>query len=132
MNKNDEHRIAARLAKAMALMCVRNGTILENVHAGIVPVSRTGDFSDVLVHDADRRRIPRTEVSHFRFGDEAMHDLMRQIVNRLYTYRLNIDDPHLHDEIERWRSVFDRWDEPDLDQGLMTTAYRDRDVDGIK
>ncbi len=42
MNENDEERIAAHLAKITALMCVRN-TQLEDIHTGLVPVSRTGD-----------------------------------------------------------------------------------------
>lgn len=42
MRKKDEERIAAKLAKVMAVMCVRN-TKLENLHAGLVPVTKTGD-----------------------------------------------------------------------------------------
>ena len=65
------------MAKLMALTCVRN-TKLEDIHAGIVPVSRTGDYSDVVVVDADGRRIAWRGVSHF--DDDAMRDLMRQVV----------------------------------------------------
>lgn len=61
MQKEDEKRIAARQAKVMALMCVRNSK-LENIHAEIVPVTRTGDYSDVTVLDAGgaRSRGPRS------------------------------------------------------------------------
>ncbi len=62
MSKNDEERIAARLAKIMAMMCVRNSR-LEDLHAGPVPVTHTGDYSDVFVVDADGRRIPWPDVS---------------------------------------------------------------------
>jgi len=81
MKKADEERIAARLAKSMAMICVRN-TGIENLHAGTVPVTHTGDFSDVFVTDADGRRIAWTDVSHM--DDDVMRDLMRQIVDRLY------------------------------------------------
>jgi hypothetical protein len=47
MNKDAEKRIAAQLAKAMTMMCVRN-TLLEDLHAGPGPVTRTGDYSDGL------------------------------------------------------------------------------------
>jgi hypothetical protein len=47
MSGEDEKRIAARLAKVMAMMCVRN-TRLEDLHAGLVPVTRTGDYSDFV------------------------------------------------------------------------------------
>ena len=44
-------RIAAQLAKAMAMFCVRNSR-LEDLHAGQVPATKTGDWSDVVVVDA--------------------------------------------------------------------------------
>ena len=81
MNHDDEKRIAAKLAKIMAMLCVRN-TQLETLHAGLTPITRTGDYSDVVVLDADGRRIPWTEVS--RFDEDEMRALMRDIVNRLY------------------------------------------------
>ena len=39
------------------MLCIRN-TQLETLHAGLPPVTRTGDYSDVFVVDADGRRIP--------------------------------------------------------------------------
>ena len=41
MKPADEERIAARLAKLMAMICVRN-TGIEELHAGTVPVTHTG------------------------------------------------------------------------------------------
>ena len=75
MNEDDEERIPAHLAKVMAMMCVRN-TELENIHAGLTPVTRTGDYSDVMAIDANGREIPWPEVSHF--DNDAMRGLMRQ------------------------------------------------------
>ncbi len=56
MNRDDEKRIAARMAKTLAMMCVRN-TGLETLHSGVVPVTHAGDYSDVRVIDADGREI---------------------------------------------------------------------------
>jgi hypothetical protein len=98
MKDADENRIAASLAKIMGMMCVRN-TMFEGIHEGIVPISETGDYSDVVVIDATGRQIPWIEVSHF--DDDAMRDLMRQIVNRLYTFHMSTDDPHFHEQITR-------------------------------
>ena len=56
MNAEDEKRIAAMMAKTLAMMCVRN-TGLETLHSGIVPVTHAGDYSDVRVIDADGREI---------------------------------------------------------------------------
>ena len=108
----------------MAQLCVRNRTMLEDLHAGIVPGRRTGDFSDVVVTDANGRQILWTEVSHF--DNEAMRELMRQIVNRICSFPLSIDDPGLHDEIQRWYGISDHLDDPDLDNDLMRTGTLDR------
>jgi len=120
MKPADEKRIAAKLAKLMTLMCVRN-TIIESIHAGVVPVSKTGDYSDVVVRDAEGRKIPWTDVSHF--DDDAMRDLMRQMVNRLYTFQLKADDPGFQDLIDRWASVAQAWDDPEIDEGLFLRKW---------
>lgn len=116
MNESDEKRIAAKLAKILGLMCVRN-TKLEDLHAGISPITNTGDYSDVTVIDATGRKIPWTEVSHF--DDDAMRDLMRQIVNRLYTFQLKTDDLNFHELVTRWASMVGKWDEPVLDEVFL-------------
>ncbi|WP_035026246.1 hypothetical protein [Gemmobacter nectariphilus] len=107
MRPEDEDRIAAQLARVMAVACVRN-TQLEALHAGRTPISRTGDGSDVIVQDAEGNRIPWSEVS--RIDDDEMRALMREIVDRLYTFHLRIDDPAFRAEIDRWASMAAKWD----------------------
>ncbi|WP_258869771.1 hypothetical protein [Paracoccus thiocyanatus] len=63
-------------------------------------MTRTGDFSDVVVVDAEGNRIPWTEVS--RFDDDEMRDLMRQVVNRLYTFQLRLGEPEFQAFVDRW------------------------------
>lgn len=116
MKKHDEKRIAAKLAKTMALLCVRN-THLETVHAGKTPITRTGDWSDVTVVDADGKQIPWTEVSHV--SDHEMRNLMRDIINRIYTFHLCANDPRLQAEIDRWMAVAETRDEPELDRRMI-------------
>ncbi len=100
----------------MAMLCVRN-THIENIHAGLTPATHTGDWSDVTVLDADGRRIPWTDVSHIT--DDDMRELMRDIVNRLYTFHLCADEPGLQAEIDRWMAVAGKWDEPEIDQRMI-------------
>ena len=64
MDEELRRGLHAELANAMAVFCVRN-TELESIHAGLVPVTRTGDYTDVFVIDADGRRMPWPDVSHF-------------------------------------------------------------------
>ncbi len=47
-----DKRVASRLAKTLTAMCVRH-TGIEEIHARVEPVSKTGDYSDVKVIDAD-------------------------------------------------------------------------------
>lgn len=112
MNRDDEKRIAAKMAKTLAMMCVRN-TGLETLHAGVVPVTHTGDYSDVRVIDADGREIAWNDVSHL--DNDQMRALMKEIVNRLYTFNISIDDQEFRDRVDRWARIADRWDEPDDD-----------------
>ena len=119
MNKDDEKRVAASLARIMAILCVRN-TQLETLHSGLTPVTRTGDFSDVFVHDAEGRRIPWTEVS--RIDEDEMRALMKEIVNRLYTFHLEANDPKLKATIERWMGAASIWDEPEIDPRLISRS----------
>ncbi|PKP85760.1 MAG: hypothetical protein CVT80_00870 [Alphaproteobacteria bacterium HGW-Alphaproteobacteria-2] len=112
MRPEDEDRIAAQLARVMAVACVRN-TQLETLHAGLTPVSYTGDGSDVVVEDATGRRIPWSEVA--RINDDEMRALMREIVDRLYTFHLRIDDPAFRAEIDRWAAMTAKWDAPKPD-----------------
>ena len=107
MTPDDEQRIAAQLARLMAVICLRNSR-LEDLHAGRAPVSRTGDGSDIFVQDAEGNRIPWSEVS--RIDDDEMRALMREIVDRLYTFHLRIDDPLFRAEIERWAAATAQWD----------------------
>ena len=112
MNRDNEKRIAAKMAKTLAMMCVRN-TGIETLHAGIVPVTHAGDYSDVRVIDADGREIGWNAVSHL--DDDQMRALMKEIVNRLYTFNISIDDHEFRDRVDRWARLADRWDEPDED-----------------
>ena len=115
MRPEDEDRIAAQLARVMAVACVRN-TQLETLHAGLKPVSQAGDGSDVVVVDASGRRIPWSEVS--RINDDEMRALMREIVDRLYTFHLKIDDPAFRAEIDHWAAMTAKWDAPKPDPVL--------------
>ena len=70
-------------AKLMAAACVRRG-YLEKLHAGFSPVTRSGDYSDVKVVDAEGREIPWNQVS--RINQEEMKTLMTGVVNRIHTF----------------------------------------------
>lgn len=97
-------------------MCVRQ-SMLEDLHRGLSPVTKTGDYSDVVVIDANGERMPWPDVS--RFDEDEMRDLMRQIVNKIYTFLVKMDDP----DFEAWRDFprvqTSKWDRPRIDRTLM-------------
>ena len=74
--------VLKRLAKHMALQCVRN-TRLEDFHAGTTPWSPAGDYSDVVVR-TPAGEIPWPQLS--RLNDEEMKALMVDVVNRAYLW----------------------------------------------
>ena len=66
------------------------------------PFSKIGDYSDVVVVDAEGRRLPWPEIS--RFDEDEMRDLMRQIVNKIYTFLAKMDDP----DFTAWRGIMSK------------------------
>lgn len=114
---NLDKSLSSRLAKMLAAMCVRH-TGIEEIHAGVEPVSKTGDYSDVKVIDAEGREIPWNEVS--RISNDEMRGLMKQIVNRLYTFFSQGEDPRFQKQAEYFERVSQAWDapEPQIDPSL--------------
>ena len=110
------------LVRTMVLVCVRNSKI-EDIHAGLTPVTKTGDYSDVTVIDADGRRIAWPDVSHI--DDEQMRDLMRQVVDRLHTFTARSGEPNFLDRIAPWIGVASRWDEPKLVESFLPAPTED-------
>ena len=68
-----------RLAKYIVQQCFRN-TVLEGYHAGTVPDSQIGDYSDVVVK-SPFGEVPWRELS--RISDEEMKALMKDSVSGL-------------------------------------------------
>ena len=115
-NRQPVGQLATAIIKTMVLVCLRN-TKLEDIHAGLVPVTKTGDYSDVTVIEGDGRRLPWNDASHF--DDDVMRDLMRQIVDRVYTFRVKGEDPAFLKVVDRWSRVAASWDAPRLDPVLL-------------
>lgn len=68
------------LSKLIVNNCFRN-TQLEDLHAGITPSSKTGDYTDVKVV-SPYGEIPWKNLS--RISDVEMKSLMKECVNELF------------------------------------------------
>ena len=71
----------------------------------------------MVVVDAEGQRIPWPEVS--RFDDNEMRDLMREIVNKLYTFFLKAEDPDFTAWTDFVRPGSYHWDRPKIDKVMM-------------
>ena len=116
-------RGAASMARTMGLLCVADSKLGE-FGEGQRPVTRTGDYSDVAVVDADGRIIPWQRVA--RLDGTEMERTMREIVDRLYTFLRNMDDAeltmlraHRQDETSQWHRPRE---EPGLKKQLEVIA----------
>ena len=65
----------------------------------------------------------RSEVS--RVSDAEMRELMREIVNRLYTFQLRLGEEEFRDYLDRQLTSTRNWDEPRLDWNLAGRTLRE-------
>ncbi|HTU23371.1 MAG TPA: hypothetical protein VMG10_35375 [Gemmataceae bacterium] len=121
--KDDGPSRTALLAKAIAVLCVRN-TFLEDLHSGITPSSRSGDYSDVKVV-TPYGEIPWRELS--RLSDAEMKRLMKEIVDKIYTFLCRQAEPEFQDTFLWLGNLYaSRWDEPRLEEGFVLPGKRPR------
>ena len=100
--------------------------MLETPHRGLTPITRIGDYSDVVVVDVAGRRIPWPEVS--RFDENEMHDPIREIVNKLHTFFVKAGDPDFKAWGDLVRPQSFHWDGPKIDKVMMHYVKEDARV----
>lgn len=104
-----------RFTLALVEQCVRN-TFLEELHAGTVPDSASGDYSDVKVV-TPFGEIPWTRLS--RISDAEMKTLMIEITNKVFTFLTYAEDLATLGPAARWNR-------PEIDPSLQRQAQRRR------
>lgn len=111
LSRMNQKQYSARLAKALAALCVRH-TVLEDIHAGKPVVSRTGDYRDVKLVTPSGE-IPWNEVS--RITQAEMKTLMKQVVNKLYTVLMSLEDEEaMYLLFSHGQDYTYNWDEPEF------------------
>ena len=105
--------VQQRLAKYLVRECFRNSE-LENLHAGVVPDSKTGDYADVVV------KTPFGEIQWrdlSRFDDAEMKKLLIDVVNRTYHFIHQLFDEETGGELLLRLGAQDlvpQWENPTL------------------
>lgn len=100
-----------RLAKYLVQRCFRN-SLLEDFHAGTIPATAAGDYSDVTVH-TPYGQIPWNRLS--RISDEEMKLLMQDVVNHTYRFIQELFDEERGGELMLKlanRDPVPQWDDP--------------------
>ena len=108
-------RGAGSAARMIGLLCVADSKLGE-FGEGERPVTRTGDYSDVVVVDADGRIIPWQRVA--RLDRTEMERTMREIVDRLYTYLRNMEAAELAELRKHREDETSQWSRPRENPGL--------------
>jgi hypothetical protein len=117
----------SEFAKIMTAACVRRG-FLEKLHAGITPVTKTGDYSDVKVIDAEGREIPWNQVS--RINQSEMKTLITGIVDRIHTFLsrtflCSFSDLEFNQALEKSALPWTKnWDEPKYLRDFLLPAKK--------
>lgn len=109
---------SAEISKTLTAMCLRN-TELEHIHAGEALHTITGDYSDVKVIDALGNEFSWADASHI--SDAEMKTLVKGVVDRLYTFFMQCDDPRFDKNMDYHKRFTREWDEPDLHPALDCT-----------
>lgn len=119
MHNPDLHDTAAQIANMLAFHCVRNSS-LEDLHAGMFPSSKTGDYTDVTVI-SPYGEIAWNRVS--RISDEEMKQLSEDIVNRLYTFVFHL---LASGEPDQGMPLPNNWSPPQMEASIAEMWHKDR------
>lgn len=110
------------LATLLACWGVRNSS-LEDLHAGITPSSKIGDFTDVKVV-SPYGEIPWARLS--RISDAEMKTLMIEVVNRIFTLLHLLETPpgiRIGNGIGGLK-LPTTWNEPEFDAEILKWSQR--------
>lgn len=53
-----------------------------------------------------------------------MRALIKQIVNRIYTFHMLGDDFEFRANLDQWVAIAEKWDEPEIDQAFVATLAK--------
>lgn len=84
----DERLVAKRMAKALAFLCLNDHFKLP-LHNGSSPVSKTGDYSDVFITDAEGHQTIWCQTC--RVSYQEREKMIKDVADGIYDFLLNIE-----------------------------------------
>lgn len=80
---------------------------------GKQPASKTGDYSDIAVIDADGNKLAWAEIA--KISEKEMEAIKQDVANRIYTFLANMgNELYLDDFSNKGRRKTVNWNEPEL------------------
>lgn len=106
----EEKRIAQKMAKALAFMCLNDHFKLP-LHSGLSPVSHTGDYTDVIITDAKGRKLVWSQVCRVSYPEREK--MMQDVADGIYDFLLNVETEAFARRLEDAYRASTHWKEAD-------------------
>lgn len=84
----NERLVAKKMAKALAFLCLNEHFKLP-LHNGDNPVSKTGDYTDVFITDAEGNQMIWCQTCRVSYHEREM--MVEDVANGIYDFLLNIE-----------------------------------------
>lgn len=107
----DERLVARRMAKALAFLCL-NEHFKQPLHNGKKPLSKTGDYTDVFITDAEGHRIIWCQACRVSAVEKTM--MMEDVVSGIYDFLLNMEKDAYSRRLEDAYKASKDWNDPRL------------------
>lgn len=104
----DERIVAKKMAKALAFLCLTEHFKLP-LHNGSFPVSKTGDYTDVFVTDAEGHRTIWCQTCRVSYHEREM--MIEDVADGIYDFLLNIETDSYARKLEDAYGASVRWKE---------------------
>lgn len=107
----DERLVAKRMAKALAFLCL-DEHLKQPLHNGKKPLSKTGDYTDVFITDAEGRRIIWCQACRVSALEKTR--MVEDVVTGIYDFLLNVETEGYARRLEEAYKASKDWNEPRL------------------
>ncbi len=84
----DERLVAKKMAKALAFLCLNEHFKLP-LHNGKNPVSKTGDYTDVFVTDAEGKQTTWCQTCRVSFHERDL--IVQDVTKGIYDFLINVE-----------------------------------------
>lgn len=108
-----DERTLMNLAVSIVANCMTSGSTMKMLNAGKEVASKTGDYSDVTIIDAEGNKSTWAETAKILHKD--MDAIKKDVTDHIYTFLTNMgNELYLDDFLDRGKRNSINWEEPEL------------------